>query len=76
LPLDVTYTAKIYPQGKDGTNFIMRGIPRRAVEFFDKSYKSDMFLHGVFRHEIALPDHMVPEAWRDLDDKKNGNDEL
>jgi hypothetical protein len=75
-PLDVTYTAKIYPNAKDGKTFIMRGIPRRAVEFFDKSYTSDMFLKDVFRHEIALPDHMVPEAWRDLDDKKEGNDEL
>jgi hypothetical protein len=69
LPLDVTYTAKIYPKDKGGITFIMRGIPRRAVEFFDQGYTSDSFLQDVFRHEIELPDHMVPEAWRDLDDE-------
>ena len=77
LPLDVTYTAKIYPQNsKDGSHFIMREIPRRAVEFFDKGYTSDMFLEDVFRHEITLPDYMVPETWRDLDKKKGYYDEL
>jgi hypothetical protein len=76
LPMDVTYTAKIYPNGEGGTHFIMRDIPRRAVEFFDQSYTSDMFLKDAFRHEIALPDDMVPKAWRDLDNKKKGSDEL
>ena len=77
LPLDVTYTAKIYPQNsKDGSHFIMREIPRRAVEFFDKGYTSDMFLEDVFRHEMTLPDYMVPETWRDLDKKKGYYDEL
>jgi len=63
-----TYTAQVYVT--DDTEWILRNMPRRAIEFFDNAYESDMFLRMAFRHEIGLPDHMIPEAWKDLDGYK------
>jgi SET domain len=59
----VTYNVKVLR--KDG-NFFMKGLPRRAIQFFDKQYTSDQFLTNAFRHEMHLPDHLVPAVWRDL----------
>ncbi|GAX21693.1 hypothetical protein FisN_29Hh134 [Fistulifera solaris] len=41
-------------------------IRREAIQYFDVMYTSDMFLRSAFRHEMALPDSMVPDAWRDI----------
>ena len=38
-------------------------VPRRAIEFFDHKYFSDLHLRDAFRHEMDLPDHMFPEMW-------------
>jgi hypothetical protein len=46
-------------------------VQRKAIRFYDHMYTSDMFLRNAFRHEIQLPDEMVPAAWRDrIDEKK------
>ena len=43
------------------------GFPRKALRFFDRSYTSDLHMSSnAFRHEIQLPEHMVPDKWRDL----------
>jgi len=42
------------------------GVPRKAIQFFDRPYMSENTMRDAFRHEIQLPDHMVTEAWRDL----------
>ena len=41
-------------------------VPRNAIQFFDNEYMSDNSWRKAFRHEIDLPDHMVPPMWRDL----------
>jgi hypothetical protein len=40
-------------------------IVREAISFWDKPYSSDLFLEGVFRHPIGIPDEIFPDAWRD-----------
>lgn len=58
-PADIRYTARV-------EDLTITDVPRQAIRFFDKPYSSDLFLRSAFRHEIALPDSMVPAAWRDL----------
>ena len=38
-------------------------VPRRAFEFANLRYTSDVFLKGAFRHEMILPDELFPKAW-------------
>ena len=69
-PHDPT-TAEISAGFTDDDDFefwIVENVPRRAIEYFDLKYKSGMFHPHAFRHEIELPDDMIPEAWRDRDD--------
>ena len=40
---------------------------RKAISFYYKSYHSDMFVQGAFRHEMMIPDDMFPRAWRNID---------
>ena len=63
-PIDIWYTARV-PKEED-EDAIVHNIPRQAIQFFDVEYTSDLFLRSAFRHEIHLPDHMVPTAWRDM----------
>jgi hypothetical protein len=40
-------------------------VPREAIRFFDRPYTKDLHLRSAFRHEIGIPEDMIPEAWRD-----------
>jgi hypothetical protein len=40
-------------------------IPRHAILFADKPYTKDQYATGVFRHEINLPDGLIPLHWMD-----------
>jgi SET domain len=61
LPVHATYSVLL----QDAEVKII-DVPRKAILFFDDQYKSDNFWRKAFRHEMHLPDHMVPPAWRDL----------
>jgi hypothetical protein len=41
-------------------------VPRRAIRFIEVPYMDDEHLPMAFRHPIELPDHLVPEAWKDV----------
>jgi hypothetical protein len=41
-------------------------VPRSAIIMVDRPYTGNQFLRQAFRHEIQLPDDMVPESWKDL----------
>jgi hypothetical protein len=58
-----TYIARV--ERTDDKEWILLKVPRRAIEFFDNQYESDLFLRTAFRHEIGLPDHLLAEAWKD-----------
>lgn len=64
-PIDVLYGAKVYFNSRKKDFWMVRDIPRRAIEFFDGTYNGDQFMRSAFRHEIELPDDMLPKAWRD-----------
>jgi hypothetical protein len=62
-PPALTYTVRIHKAKKK--KLIIHKVPRRAIQFFDEEYTSDLALSNVFRHAIGLPDHMLPPAWAD-----------
>lgn len=47
----------------DGTVFVVRDVPYSAIFLFDKVFSADWHLPNVFRHEIAIPDDIMPIAW-------------
>jgi hypothetical protein len=61
----VTYTVLVQ-LSEDGPLEKVTGVPRTAILFLDHSYTNDQYNRNAFRHEIGLPDEMVPASWRDL----------
>mmetsp|Transcript_16707 Transcript_16707/g.23565 ORF Transcript_16707/g.23565 Transcript_16707/m.23565 type:complete len:1238 (-) Transcript_16707:47-3760(-) len=55
------YTVRVNVE-KDQT-WLVVDVPRIAIEFFDVSYSSDMFLRNTFRQEIGIPHEIFPKAW-------------
>jgi SET domain len=45
---------------------LVEDVPRSALSFVDKRYKSDLSIRTAFRHEIHIPDDIFPEMWKDL----------
>lgn len=60
------YTVQLDPWDEATKVFIVEHVPRAAIRFFDEMYTVDDYLRNTFRHEIHLPDELVPEIWRDL----------
>jgi hypothetical protein len=50
----------------DAYILIVKNMPRDALTFTDFAYTTDLHLRGAFRHEMMLPDSLLPEAWRNL----------
>ena len=64
IPADLKYTVHVHLTDRRKAKVI--NVPRKAIMFFDEQYMSDNFLRRAFRHEMHLPDDMVPNAWRDM----------
>jgi hypothetical protein len=64
-PPSATYTVQVQRSGNAGP-LTVTGVPRRAILFLDQIYTNDQYRRKAFRHEMYLPDEMVPNAWRDL----------
>jgi len=64
------YTVRVELDGRDTPDVLMINTPRKAIRFFDDEYTSDFTLRSAFRHEIHIPDVMIPEVWKDM--KPNG----
>lgn len=66
-PPDVRYTIVIRREDNPGLGPLkISGVPRTAIMFLDTMYTNNQYVRGSFRHEIGLPDHLVPDVWRDL----------
>ena len=55
---------------EDGWN--ITNVPRSAIIMVDRPYTGNQFLRQAFRHEIQLPDELVPESWKDLQPNQEG----
>ena len=42
-------------------------LPYEGIQIYDKAFSTDWHLHNVFRHNIMIPDDMMPEAWKNKD---------
>jgi SET domain len=77
-PVEVLYSVRVSSTEEDdedddedsGDTSYYVSVPREAIVYFDRPYTSDLFLRNAFRHEIQLPDEMVPLEWRDLASQK------
>jgi hypothetical protein len=43
---------------------IVTHVPRAAIRFSDKAGTTDQHLPDAFRHEIGLPDDLIPDTWK------------
>eukprot|EP00592_Proboscia_alata_P027834 CAMPEP_0194447834 /NCGR_PEP_ID=MMETSP0176-20130528/129231_1 /TAXON_ID=216777 /ORGANISM="Proboscia alata, Strain PI-D3" /LENGTH=435 /DNA_ID=CAMNT_0039274737 /DNA_START=1283 /DNA_END=2591 /DNA_ORIENTATION=- len=43
-------------------------VPQHAVTLVDQVFTSDIHLANAFRHFIGLPSHLLPEAWKYIED--------
>jgi SET domain len=48
----------------DSIRLYVRHFPRDAIVFTDFPYSTDQNLPQAFRHEMMLPEHVFPPAWR------------
>jgi hypothetical protein len=64
-PVAERYTVRVWRV--EGFAWTVTHVPRRAIEFFDAKEMSDLHLRNAFRHEMDLPDHMLPLAWINVD---------
>lgn len=51
-------------------------VPVEAFRFFDQAYTTDMFQSNSFRHDIRIPDHLFPEAWKNLRSSVESHDHV
>jgi hypothetical protein len=48
--------------GKE-TSVVVEDIPETGIFLVDRAYSQDWHLPNVFRHEIMVPDDVMPSAW-------------
>jgi hypothetical protein len=60
--------SEYYEQGDEyyDSDWIARG----ALSFVDRPYSTDLFLEDAFRHAIGLPDALLPDAWRNVEEEE------
>ena len=46
---------------------IVTSIPQHNIRFIKSPYTSDMYLPNAFRHEMMIPDELMPEVWKNKD---------
>jgi hypothetical protein len=69
----VLRTDKNHPSGmwdikelvdKEGVDYVLFDLPRDTFYFRDAFYARDHHQHWSFRHDMRIPDDMMPSAWR------------
>jgi hypothetical protein len=55
------YTVSLFLD--DGNTVVVQNVPNDGVFLYDKAFSADWHLPNVFRHEIAIPDNLMPDAW-------------
>ena len=71
----MTYTCELNftedeAHGEEDTwedTMIVGGIPQHNIRFIKTPYTSDMYLPNAFRHEMMIPDEVMPDVWKNKD---------
>lgn len=59
-----TYTVELdVTVGSESTKIVVHDVPEEGIFLLDRAYSQDWHLPQAFRHEIMLPDHLMPPAW-------------
>jgi hypothetical protein len=48
---------------EDESTIAVKGVPSEGIGLYDKAFSADWHLPNVFRHEIAIPDDIMPSVW-------------
>lgn len=52
-----------FDEDKPETAIKIKGYDATGVDIYDKPFTADWHMPNAFRHEIAIPDDVMPEAW-------------
>jgi hypothetical protein len=71
-----TYTIEVYAQAYDNRNKVcaepamarLWNVPRDVFAFEDLWYTRDHAQPWSFRHAMGIPEHLMPEAWKNLEE--------
>lgn len=68
---DVEIIIPVDEDGQDDEEYyedviVVTDVPQYGIQFVNKPYTSDLFLPNAFRHEIGIPDSMMPASWKNL----------
>jgi hypothetical protein len=58
---NATYTVTMHLDS--GDDIVVRNVEQDGIFRYDKAFSQDWHLPNPFRHEIMIPDDMIPEAW-------------
>ena len=59
----------------DDHDEILKNVPQRAIRMMDRPFTTPQLDPQSFRHEIGLPDVMIPDAWRKKKLRSRSNSE-
>lgn len=58
------YYYKVEMTFADKTSIVVEDVPAEGIFLYDRAFSADWHLPNVFRHEIMIPDDVLPEAWK------------
>jgi hypothetical protein len=66
---EFVYNVRMEYQGKEDGEWVdkfveRKRVPRSAISFLGKPYTTDIHLANAFRHDIRIPNVMVPRQWK------------
>jgi hypothetical protein len=61
---DDDYLYTVLMDLEDGSNVTVVDVPKHGIYLYDRAFTADWHLPNAFRHEMAIPDDIFPEAWK------------
>jgi hypothetical protein len=49
--------------GEEGETVVVHNVPEEGIYLYDRAFSADWHLPNVFRHEIMIPDDIMPPSW-------------
>lgn len=60
------YTVELFfppVEDRPGDKILVQGVPEEGIFLYDKAFSADWNMPNAFRHEIMLPDSVIPDVW-------------